>query len=230
MILKCMVVDDDAVSRNIIKHYIKKTDFLSLNYEFSNAIDAAAALQVEDVDIIFLDIEMPHMSGLELVKTLDNAFEIILITTDANYAVEAFDNSVTDYLLKPVEYHRFFKAVSKSQKNIELFRKKHDNQTDIFVKSDYRLVKIKLSNILFIEALADYIIINTEKQKYIVHSTMKGIEKRLPHESFSRIHRSYLVNTEKIDSLEDLSVVIHDKSIPIGASYKENFLKRLNFL
>lgn len=230
MILKCMVVDNDPISRNIIKQCFHKTDFLSLNYEFSDPVEALNVLQVEDVDVIFLDTDLPHISSMESLKSLDSAFEIILITTDANYAVATFENSVTDYLLKPVEYNRFFKAASKSLKNIELFKGKYDQQDNIFVKADSKLVKIKLSSILYIEALADYIIINTENQKYIVHSTMKGIEKRLPEHSFSRVHRSYLVNTEKIESLEDVSILIQNKIIPIGASYKENFMKRLNFL
>jgi DNA-binding LytR/AlgR family response regulator len=230
MLLNCMVVDDEPMSRNVVKLFIEKTDYLKLSHECTNAIDAANILRIEDVDIIFLDVEMPEMSGLELVKTLNNSFEVILITSAVDYAVEAFENSITDYIVKPIEYGRFIKAVNKARNNIQAFRKKQEHHKDIFVKSDSRFVKIKLADILYIEALADYVIIKTEESKFIVHSTMKGIEKRLPVSFFARVHRSYIVNVEKIDLLEDISIVIKDKAIPIGASYKEDFMKRLNFL
>ncbi len=225
-----MVVDDESVSRNIVKHYIEKTPFLSFKYECVSAIDALNVLENDFIDVIFLDVEMPEMSGMELIKSLKEPYEIILITSAKDYAIEAFDHSVTDYLVKPIEYGRFLRAANKAKRNIELKYEKKDSTTDIFVRSDSKQVKIKLADILYIEALADYIIIITESNRFIVHSTMKGIEKRLPETTFSRVHRSYIINQDKIDSLEDMTVIINKKVIPIGASYKDSFLKRLNFL
>lgn len=232
MKLKCMVVDDDQTSRQIVEHYVKKTNFLRLDHVCENAIDASNILMEEDVDVLFLDVEMPEMSGMDLLKTIDNSIEVIMITSARDYAPEAFEAAVTDYLVKPIEYSRFLKAVTKAKENIEAFQRKlkDSDQNNIYVKTDSKVVKITLNNILFIEALADYVVINTPKKKYIVHSTMKGIEKRLPERLFARVHRSYIVNVDHIEALEDNSILILDKSIPIGASYKDNFMSRLNFL
>ncbi|MEL6534787.1 MAG: LytTR family DNA-binding domain-containing protein [Bacteroidota bacterium] len=232
MKLKCMVVDDDQTSRQIVEHYVKKTNFLRLDHVCESAIDASNILMEEDVDILFLDVEMPEMSGMDLLKTIDNSIEVIMVTSARDYAPEAFEAAVTDYLVKPIEYSRFLKAVTKAKENIEAFQRKlkDGDQNNIYVKTDAKIVKITLNNIQFIEALADYVVINTEKKKYIVHSTMKGIEKRLPDRYFARVHRSYIVNVGHIEALEDNSIMIKEKGIPIGASYKDNFLSRLNFL
>ena len=227
-----MVVDDDQTSRQIVEHYVKKTNFLRLEHVCESGIDASNILMEEDVDVLFLDVEMPEMSGMDLLKTIDNSIEVIMITSARDYAPEAFEAAVTDYLVKPIEYTRFLKAVTKAKENIEAFQRKlkDGDQNNIYVKTDSKIVKITMDNILFIEALADYVVINTEKKKYIVHSTMKGIEKRLPERMFARVHRSYIVNVSQIEALEDNTIQILDKSIPIGASYKDNFLSRLNFL
>ncbi|NJL57137.1 MAG: response regulator transcription factor [Cytophagales bacterium] len=230
MSLTCMVVDDDELSRNVVNHYIKKTSFLSLTHECTNAIDASNILKDENIDVIYLDIEMPEMSGMDLIKTLDGNNEVILITSNIKYAVEAFEVSVTDYLVKPFDYTRFLQASTKAKERIDAFRRKNEQQIEIYVKSDSRLVRLNLKDILFVEALADYVIINTGKSKLIVHSTMKGIEKRLPASYFARIHRSFIINTERIDYLEDNAIIINDKIMPIGASYRDNFMSRLNLL
>ncbi len=232
MELNCIVIDDEAMSRGVISHYIEKTNFLKLQYECDNAIDALNILQEKDadVDVIYLDIEMPEMSGIEMMKVLKNSYEIIVTTSRERYAVEAFEISVTDYLVKPIEYGRFIKASNKAKDNIEALDKENEVTTEIFVKSDSKMVRLQLCQIQYIEALADYVIFHTEKGKFIVHHTMKGIEKRLPSTQFARVHRSYIVNTNYIDYLEDFSIVIKDKPLPIGASYKERFFNRLNFL
>ncbi|HBH24289.1 MAG TPA: DNA-binding response regulator [Cytophagales bacterium] len=230
MKLNCLIVDDDEMSRNVISHFISKTDFLELVETFENAIEASNYLKSGDIDVIFLDINMPEMTGMEMIQTLDEDFEVILITSASQYAVEAFEKSVTDYLVKPVDYARFLKASQKALKNIETKRLKTDNLNEIYVKADNKLVRLQLDNLIYVEALADYVIIHTPEKKYIVHYTMKGIENRLPSKQFARIHRSYIVNTERIDALEDNSIVIKDKYLPIGASYKESLMGRLNLL
>ncbi|QCK14888.1 LytR/AlgR family response regulator transcription factor [Mangrovivirga cuniculi] len=227
---RCMIVDDEALSRGIAKNFVEKTKGLTLTYECSSAIEAINFLQEDDVDILLVDINMPEMTGMELMKSLDENYQVILITGDENYAIEAFENSATDYLVKPIEYSRFIKAINKAKANIDAFRQRNERFDEIYVKSDSKLVRLQLDNIYFIEALADYVMINTANKKYIVHSTMKGLINRLPQSMFVRVHRSYIVNTKKIESLEDLNIVIKDKYIPVGASYKESFMKRLNIL
>lgn len=230
MKLNCMIVDDEEISRKIVHQYVEKTSYLENSFECKNGKEAADVLQDNGVDIIFLDIQMPEMNGIELIKSLDGMYEIILITSDKSYAIEAYDLAVTDYLIKPIEYDRFLQASNKAKANLELYRANADKQKDLYVKTDSKIVKINLDEILFIEALADYIIIKTAETRYIVHSTMKGIHSRLPAKIFQRVHRSYIVNLNKIESLQDLTIIIGDKFIPIGASYKNDLFERLNFL
>ncbi len=227
---KCIIVDDDEMSRNLIRHFVMKTNFLSLVKEFDNAVEAANFLKNENVDILFLDVKMPEMTGMEFIQTLENDYQIILITSESDYAVEAFEKSVTDFLVKPAEYPRFLKAAQKAKNNIEKQSKINEDLTELYVRADAKLVRIPLDNILYVEALADYVIIHTPEKKHIVHFTMKGIENRLPGKSFIRTHRSYIVNTSKIETLEDNSILINKKFIPIGASYKDSLMERLNLL
>ncbi len=228
--VKCIVVDDDPMSLQVIKHFVEKTNFLELKHECQSAIEASNILREENVDLIFLDIRMPEMSGMDLVKSLEDDYEIVLVTSETDHAIEAIEYNVTDYLVKPIEYRRFLKAAEKSRKNIERLIDLNDTQKDIYVKSEAKIVKIDLDDILYIEALADYVIINTSEKRHIVHSTMKGIEKKMPSKNFIRVHRSYIVNTDKIMSMEDLNIRIGEKFIPIGASFKAAFLDKLNFL
>ncbi len=230
MNLNCIVVDDDEMSRKVMAHFIEKTNFLQLTKEFDNAMDAIHYLDDEHVDIIFLDIQMPEMSGMEFINALEKDIEIILITSEQKYAVEAFEKKVTDYLVKPIEYARFLQSVHKAHTNVELKRSQSAKRKELYVRTDAKIVRIPYGNILFVEALADYVIIHTELKKHIVHFTMKGIVSRLPEDLFVRTHRSYIVNLDKIESLEDNSLVIEKKFIPIGASYKEALLDQLNFL
>jgi DNA-binding LytR/AlgR family response regulator len=229
--MNCIVVDDEEFSRNVIKHFINKTDGLNMLSECENAAEAFKALKSDEIDIVFLDVEMPDMTGIELMKALDDMPQIILVTSRPNYAVEAFEYSVTDFLVKPVNYARFLKAVSKAETNLKASNVTIENKTnEVFVKADSKIIKLKLSDIIYIEALSDYVIINTATRKYIIHSTMKGLEKKLPDSDFIRVHRSYIVNFAKIDQIEDLNVIVPGKTIPIGASYKNTFMKKLNLL
>lgn len=230
MMLNCIVVDDDEMSRKVVVHFIEKTNFLQLNKEFSNAIDATSYLDEEHVDIVFLDVQMPEMTGMEFINALEKDIEIILITSEQKYAVEAFEKKVTDYLVKPIEYSRFLQAAQKAQSNVEVKRASTVQRKEFFVRTDAKIVRIPYDSILFVEALADYVIIQTLNKKHIVHFTMKGIVNRLPDDYFVRTHRSYIINLDKIEALEDNSILIGEKYIPIGASYKEAFLDRLNFL
>jgi len=230
MVLNCIVVDDDEMSRRVVAHFIEKTKFLQLTKDFDNAIDAHKYLDEEHVDIIFLDVQMPEMSGMDFINTLEKDIEIILITSEEKYAVEAFEKKVTDYLVKPIEYARFLQAAQEAEKNVEIKRAETLARREFYVRTDSKIVRIPFRKILFVEALADYVIIQTDNKKHIVHFTMKGIANRLPEDEFVRTHRSYIVNLDRIEALEDNSVVMGEKYIPIGASYKDALLDRLNFL
>lgn len=220
------------MSRATIEHFVNQTDVLNLVEQCSNAIEAGNVLREKQIDLLFLDVEMPEMSGIDLIKSLTNPPQIILVTSKKGYAAEAFEYSVTDYLVKPVEYSRFLKAVNKAKENRNTVTSSLTSQTEkeIFIKTDSKIVKVNYDHILFIEALADYAVINTNSNKYIIHSTMKGLEQKLPSSYFSRVHRSYIVNVDKVDSIEDMNIKIDEHNIPVGASYKESFMKRLNML
>lgn len=233
MNLNCMIVDDDPMSRGLVRNYIEKTDFLDLQFECEDALDAINKLQQKDadIDIIYLDVEMPGMTGMEMIKSIDaSLYEIILVTSQQDYAVEAFESSVTDYMVKPFEYKRFLKATEKAKDRIDALNKKNLNLSEIYIKSDSKLVRLAMTEILYVEALADYVIFMTEKGKYIVHHTMKGIEKRLPNNTFMRVHRSFIINRDKIEFIEDFNVVMGKKYIPVGTSYKDRFYKSIETL
>lgn len=229
-VMDCLIIDDEEMSRNMVKHFVEKTESLNLIGVCEDAIQAANILKKTKVDILFLDIEMPDMSGYDLLKTLQDPPEIIMVTAKKEHAAEAFDYNVTDYLVKPVNYSRFFQAVGRAIDNI-LNSKERIRPNEIYVRTDQKIVKISMEELLYVEALADYIMLFTsDNNKYIVHSTMKGFQSKLPSDKFVRVHRSYIVNIDKISSIENLFAVINGKYIPIGASYKDDFMSRLNML
>ncbi|MFY0608381.1 MAG: response regulator transcription factor [Cyclobacteriaceae bacterium] len=231
--LNCMIVDDDEMSRLVVAKFIDQTDFLNLTHTIDNTIEASNILIGEknnDIDLVFLDIEMPEMTGLELLKSLQDSYRIIFITSKKDYAIEAFEGNVLDYLVKPVEYTRFLKSAVKAREDRERDLQLAEQVDHLFVKSDSKQVRIPFSDLIYVEALADYVIFITSKGKFIVHHTMKGIEKRLPQSIFSRVHRSYIINRNKVSHIEDYNVFITDKVIPVGASYKDGFMTKLNML
>ncbi|KXX67713.1 LytTR family DNA-binding domain-containing protein [Flammeovirga sp. SJP92] len=230
--LQCVIVDDEEVSRMVVRDFIKRTNGLQLIGEFDNAVSAYEMLKDTAVDLLFLDIEMPQMTGIELVQSLEKLPEVILITGRRDFGAEAYEYNLTDYLIKPITYPRFLKAVEKGKTSIEESDQKLvENSEDdtLYVKADNKIIKLSLKNIYFVEALSDYMLINTIDKKYVIHSTMKALEKKFP-DNFIRVHRSYIVNLTKVETIEDLQIEMPQKSIPIGNSYKNNFLSKLNFL
>ena len=231
--INCMVVDDDKVSRSILGHFINKTDYLLLSHTCESAIEAHnILLKDNDIDILFLDIEMPEMTGMELLQTIKNdSLSIIFTTSREKYAVQAFEYNVEDYLVKPINYSRFLQATQKVLEAKIEESTQEENPGFLFVRANHKIVKIDPKEIYYIEALSDYILIHTINQKYVVHSTMKGIEKKLESfKNFARVHRSFIINVLHIDSVQDVNVSIHGKGIPIGRSYKNQFIERLNVL
>lgn len=227
--INCIIVDDEEMSRATIEHFVSQTKSLNLIGLCSSAVEAANFLKDQQIDLIFLDIEMPQMSGLELIKTLEHPPQIILVTSKKEYAVEAFEYNVVDYLVKPVDYSRFLQAVNRIHEGGELISNSK-NSDEIFIKSDSKIVKLNFSAIQYVEALADYAIIHVEKTRHIIHSTMKALEQKLPENMFIRVHRSYIVNISKIDSIEDMNITIGSANIPVGASYREKFMNKINML
>jgi len=233
--LNCIIFDDDELSSRIIEEYVKKTEFLNLVKAFPSAIHAIRGIEKsDDVQLIFLDIEMPEMTGIEFLKTLKVAPQVIIVSSKEKYALEAFEYDVTDYLLKPVSYARFYKAVSKVFDRYTSGNKPAVEDDEIFIKKNSSLVRLKLSEILWVEALENYVVVNTGKEKHTIHFTMKAIETQLPSNTFKRVHRSFIVNIKKISSIEDNSILLRftngSKLVPIGKSYREKLLKELKLI
>ena len=231
--MNCIIIDDDLMSRRVIEEFVERTEQLNLLNSFENAVDAINAFNTgEDVDLIFLDIEMPDMSGIDFLETLKNPPQIIIVSSKEKYALDAFNYDVTDYLLKPVTYGRFFKAINKAGVR---FKNKVDTKDDeIFIKKNSALVRLKYEDILYVEALENYVIFTTYNDKFTIHFTMKAIEQKLPTSIFTRVHRSYIVNVSSIKVIEDNSVIIQTKeghkTIPIGKSYKDKLMGDINLM
>lgn len=232
--MKCIVVDDNKLARAAMKHLVEQVDFLNLICECASSSEAFNVLEKEDIDLVFLDVEMPDMSGIELIRNIDKKPIIILITAKADYAVEAFELSVADYLVKPVTLSRFMAAVSKAK---ELYDSRggriESTETEnefIFVRNKGILNKIKIQDIQYLQALGDYVNIYTSEKKHTVHITLTGIEKKLPPSKFLRIHRSYIAALAHIDHIEGETVYISHHPVPIGEQYKQALLRKINFI
>jgi DNA-binding LytR/AlgR family response regulator len=233
--MNCIIIEDDPLSVRIIQEFIRKTTDLNLVHTFSNAIDAINILHTdESIELIFLDIELPEMSGLEFLDSIKEAPQVIIISSKGLYAADAFNYEVADYLVKPITYARFYKAIQRTRKRMEKDKLDKIGRSEIFIKKDSTLVRLKYDEILWIEALENYVIFNTFNEKFTIHFTMKAIEQKLPQDKFIRVHRSFIVNTSSIDAIEDNSVLVkvHDgiKSIPIGKSYKDKLMGDINLI
>lgn len=228
-VLKCVVIDDDDVSRRIIEKFIEKADGLELLASFSNGEDAAPLLNQPDVGLLFLDVEMPEVSGFDLARHLVHRPPIILITAKKEYAIDAFEIDVADFLLKPFTYLRFLKAVGKVQEQLRQQEIPSSAPAEVFfVKHNSRYVKVMANEIVWIEAIGDYVELHTKDKKFTAHITMKALEQKLSSNSFARVHRSYIVNLGSILEIEDNTLSVGKKLIPIGKSYRDTLLKALN--
>lgn len=230
--MNCIIVDDDEISRIAMKKLVSKVPYFNLIEICSNATQAIHSLNKTQIDIMFLDIEMPDIDGLELINTLNNPPLTILVTSKKEYALQAFESNVIDYLVKPVPLKRFFKAVTKAKdlfdKNLEI--SESPSMDHVFVKTKGTLIKINIKEIVWIDASGDYMTIHTLDNKHVIHSTLKVIESKLPTDKFIRIHRSYIISIDYVSAIDDNIVIIGKQLIPIGAVYKENLTKRLNLL
>src|SRR5687767_5771438 len=239
--MNTMIIDDEPLALDVLETYISNMPELNLVARCSNALEANEMLRKHDIDLIFLDIQMPQISGVEFIKALSKPPLFIFTTAYSNYALEGFELNAVDYLLKPISIDKFMKAVNKALEQFELRRREEsgDNATAVqegedffFVKADKKLVKIKHDEILYIEGLKDYVIIRLEQGRVVTLQTMKSLEDKLPLNKFKRIHRSYIVSIDKIHAVDGTSVDVYEKGaikqLPIGKNYRDEILEIVN--
>ncbi|MCU0436064.1 MAG: LytTR family DNA-binding domain-containing protein [Bacteroidia bacterium] len=230
--MNCLIVDDDEIARKAVEQCVSRTEFLTLSGSCASVPEALTLIRKQKIDLIFLDVEMPEMSGLDFLRTFKEIPQIILITGKKEYAAEAFDYDVTDFLLKPIDYARFLKAAMRAQNIQDNLKPQPEGEEDaLFIKKEgARFLRLPMNEIIWVEALADYVQINTKDGRHTILSTMKSIESRLPQRDFVRIHRSYIVRLDKIQEIEENSVNVGGKSLPVSRSHKEDLFNRLNLL
>jgi DNA-binding LytR/AlgR family response regulator len=228
--IKCIAIDDEPLALDIIEKYVSKIPDLQLTGRFTYALEALDCLNKNEVDLLFLDIQMPEISGIQFLKSLKNAPLVIFTTAYENYALEGYDLDVVDYLLKPIPFERFVKAVGKAQE-IYSSQKSKLNQPArefIFVRSEYQMVKINFNDVLYIEGLKDYVKIFCGPKPIFSHQNLKSIESKLPPGQFIRIHKSYIISIRKIESVQKGSIRIGGQEIPVGDMYRDQFFKLIN--
>lgn len=228
--MNTIIVDDDKTTQDIIESFAGNTKVINLVKKCNSAMEATDILLQEKIDLMFLDVVMPEINGIEFMNSFTgNIPQVIMISADDNFAKDAFNLDVTDFLVKPISFPRFLKAITKAKKNYDNFSG-NATEENIFVKVNSRLMKLNSTDILLVEAMADYVAIHTASQRYIVHSTMKAIENKLSQADFVRIHNSYIVRIDKISEIEDNTLAINNKVIPISKSHRKNLMNRLKLL
>lgn len=232
--ITCMIVDDEPLAIALLKDYIIKIPFLDLVEATTDALYALDKIQNNSIDLLFLDIQMPDIDGIQFMKIIQHKSKVILTTAYKEYALEGYKHSVIDYLLKPISFSQFYESTLKAKKN---FNTKTDIITEkegiqdkdfIFVKTDGKFVMVLFNEILYIEGLKDYILIHLKKEKLIVLENLKDIEAKLPSNDFKRIHRSFIVKLNKISVVEGNRIQLDDKIIPIGETYRNDFFEWIN--
>ncbi len=230
---KCLIVDDEPLACEIIESYLVKFDDFQIVGIVHNAVDAFQLLKNKRIDLLFLDIQMPKITGIDFLKSLQNHPEVIITTAYRNYAVESFELDVLDYLIKPIAFERFMSAINRFYRNKSNNRQELSNksETDIpnyfYVKENKRMVKIEFSKILYVESIKDYVKIHTDNFSVVTKMTISNLEEKLPETDFLRVHRSFIVNLSKISSYTSYSLIISEKEIPIGRSYKNSVVSIL---
>lgn len=223
---RCIIVDDEQTARNILKRYVNDIPFLQLEGEFKNAIEALEYIRKNPIDLMFLDIEMPKLSGINLAKIVENEVKVIFTTAHREFAIDGFELNAVDYLLKPISFDRFLKATHRITEQSKALNQDSINSY-FYVKVNKQMIKIEFSNLLYIEGLSNYIKIFTADQSYVVYDKLSSLSNELPSNSFMRIHKSYIVNTKKINLYTREYVEIRKKQIPIGSTYKTALLSFL---
>lgn len=233
--MNSIIVDDDKLSCKVISEYVRRTPMVTVAGVFDSAVSARNELMSrDDIELIFLDIEMPEMNGFDFIGSLERPPSIVMITGNEQMALKAYDFDVIDYLVKPVSYSRFVKAVDKVLRYREKAIMETGERREIFIKKGSSLVRIKLNDIIVVEALENYVVLHTDTEKFTIHFTMKAIDQQLPSNIFVRVHRSFIVNKTRITMIRDNSLEMGEykdlKSIPIGKSYREGLLREINVM
>lgn len=230
---KCIIVEDEKPAQGVLESYIEKVPNLELLETFTNALAAIELLKTRKVELIFLDINLPQISGLDFLKTLEHAPQIIITTAYSNYALEGYELNVLDYLLKPISFERFLKAVNKVHRpRTKIDREEHKREVIengyTFEKADNTLYKIEYDKIHYIESDRDYVNVVTREKKYVFRQPLKYWELKLPQNNFMRVHKSFIINMNEIVHVYGNSIQIVDKTIPIGRNYKTDFMEKIN--
>lgn len=234
---KCLIIDDEELAQDVIKHYLSSLPMLELVGTCKNAVEAITHLCENHIDIIFLDINMPEINGLEMLKTLTNPPKTILTTAYSNFAIESYEYGVVDYLLKPFKLDRFIKAVNRAIEQIRNSEKKpiqenakNNDLNCLFIKEDYITHNVEFAEIQYIQAYGNYLKLYSTKKTYIVRETLQNILEKLPEKHFIKIHKSYVVSIQKIQKIIGNYVIIENHEIPIGITFKNSLIKRINEL
>jgi len=233
--MNCIIVDDDTLSCKILEGYVTKYASLNLIGVYNDPVTARNEIaKQKDIDLVLLDVKMPEMDGFDLIGSLDHPPNIILVSGEGEFALRAFDFNVVDFLLKPVSYSRFCKAIDKVSRYFAPKEPVKSGDEEIFIKKGSSLVKLKLRDIVFVEALENYVTLNTNTDKYTIHFTMKAIENQLPSAVFIRVHRSFIINKSMIQSIREnsLDILVSNtvKNIPVGKSFRDSLLNDINVM
>lgn len=228
--MNCLAIDDEPLALNVIKDFCSKLEFINLVGTYTNAMDALQVLENQDIDLIFLDIHMPNINGLEFAKTMTNPPMIIFTTAYSEHAIEAYDLNAIDYMVKPIPFDRFLKSVNKAQ---SLYKLQNSNQKTslnefMMVKADFATLKVSFKDILYVEGLKDYVKIFFKDKMILTKTTMKNIEKKLPQQHFIRIHKSYIVNLLSVEKIESNHIIYGRAKLPIGNSYRMAFFDMID--
>ncbi|NPD83519.1 response regulator transcription factor [Lentimicrobium sp. L6] len=227
--MKCIVVDDEPIALAGMADFVERTPFLSLVSACKNAMEALQVISEGQVELVFLDINMPQLTGVDMLESIENPPMIIFTTAYPDYALKGFELNAIDYILKPISYAKFLKASQKAYKAFCLSQKSEElNEDDfIYIKVDKRLLKVKIAEILYIESLKDYISIHTAKQNYITYLSLNKMVETLPSKSFAQVHKSYIINIHAVDAIDGNVLEVNKKAIPLGRAYKENVLVKI---
>jgi len=232
--INCVIIDDEPLARKGLREYISDVDFLDLAGEYDNALKATEMISRGEVQLLFLDIQMPKITGLDFMRTLQKPVPVIFTTAFPQYALDGFDLNALDYLVKPISFDRFLKAALKAKEYYEVRQKNDADKTPVaevgdyfFIKADNKLVKVLFSDILFIEALQNYVVIHTQEKKLITYLTFKSVEEYLPSSQFIKVHKSFIVSATKIDSIEGNDIRIGQHYIPISRNLKDEVMDKL---
>lgn len=224
MNIKCVIIDDEPLAIKVVENHLKEFQNFEVIETFNNPIEALSLLEKGNVDVLFLDINMPKMNGLDFAKTLNSKMNVVITSAYREYAVESFDLNVLDYLVKPIPFNRFLKTINKITQKVYLQKgiqkeEGSNNESFIFLKVDKKLIKIKFEDILYVESLKDYIKVFTTSGNYLVHKSLTSMTEELPDSNFIRIHRSYTIAIDKVKSVEGNLIEITTNKIPIGRKY-----------